>query len=414
MLSGENILNHQIKLVEANETKKTGDITVSIDKLNKAGDKVNDNGEYYYIHIIIDGLTINQKYSVTLSGESFINYTYDNIDISSNSQRLVIADTKGTFAIGNLNDDNIIDEKDYDLLKNKIEAITEEVSKEDLKKYDLNNDGIIDIVDLSYIANNMVSEIKPELQSRQPIVSKAKVIVDEKTKIEGNVNTLVDSENGETVKIKTTNEESISESNPVTLEIDYDKALQADEIRIERGNDNMPSEMTITVETDGAEEDIVIEYPFKTEEAHAFSLEDAVLIGEADNTPIVINLGKQIAVKKITIKITKTVNADATKTPNLAEIATVELLNNVYEQLPPPDMSLVSNLKLDTKAKTINATWNHATNVTGYKLVLKYQKDGKEQVMKAETTNNSYSFSDLKNGTTYTLEIWSVNRNLGK
>ena len=56
---------------------------------------------------------------------------------------------------------------------------------------------------------------------------------------------------------------------------------------------------------------------------------------------IVINLGKQIAVKEVTIVVTGTVTE-----ANLAEIAKVEFLNNVYEEVPAPSI-----IQLDLERK---------------------------------------------------------------
>ncbi|OJT84495.1 hypothetical protein BM533_20125, partial [Clostridioides difficile] len=57
---------------------------------------------------------------------------------------------------------------------------------------------------------------------------------------------------------------------------------------------------------------------------------------DVQNSDIVINLGKQVAVKKITIKITATTANDR----NLAEISKVEFLNNVYKEIPKPEMNI--------------------------------------------------------------------------
>lgn len=91
---------------------------------------------------------------------------------------------------------------------------------------------------------------------------------------------------------------------------------------------------------------------------------------DVQNSDIVINLGKQVAVKKITIKITATTANDR----NLAEISKVEFLNNVYKEIPKPDMNIPKINKIATSTavgnEKVSFYWNNEVNVSAYELIL--------------------------------------------
>ena len=82
---------------------------------------------------------------------------------------------------------------------------------------------------------------------------------------------------------------------------------------------------------------------------------------------IKINLGKQVAVSQVNIRVT-----GSRSNKNLTEIAKVEFLNNVYKEVPKPKMNIpvinnfTSSTAVGNEAMTIG--WNHETNVSGYEL----------------------------------------------
>ncbi len=70
--------------------------------------------------------------------------------------------------------------------------------------------------------------------------------------------------------------------------------------------------------------------------------------------------GTQIAVKKVTIKVTATSGGT-----NLAEISKVEFVNDMESRIPAPQMDIPQNLQVQTGSKTFTVTWDPAVNVTG-------------------------------------------------
>ena len=105
----------------------------------------------------------------------------------------------------------------------------------------------------------------------------------------------------------------------------------------------------------------------------------------AGTEDIVIDLGNQIAVKEITIDVTANRG-----NKNISEIAKIEFLNNVYKEIPKPDMNIPQIKTVETSTdlhdERITLTWEPQANVTGYEV--KYQKlDEKNNVQWTEATD---------------------------
>ena len=102
-----------------------------------------------------------------------------------------------------------------------------------------------------------------------------------------------------------------------------------------------------------------------------FALTAAQAVMEPDGT-IIVNLGKQVAIKKVVIKVT---DAGGSK---LADISKVEFLNGMEDRIPAPVMNIPDQVKAEPGDKKFTVTWNAQTNVAGYEVMVK--KDGKSKV----------------------------------
>ncbi|HBF3361564.1 TPA: calcium-binding adhesion protein [Clostridioides difficile] len=132
---------------------------------------------------------------------------------------------------------------------------------------------------------------------------------------------------------------------------------------------------------------------------------------DVQNSDIVINLGKQVAVKKITIKITATTANDR----NLAEISKVEFLNNVYKEIPKPEMNIPKINKILTSTavgnEKVSFYWNNEVNVSAYELILD-KIDSKGKVLstkKLQTSKNTIEVRDIEAYGLYRVSIQSLN-----
>src|SRR5699024_8355160 len=120
---------------------------------------------------------------------------------------------------------------------------------------------------------------------------------------------------------------------------------------------------------------------------------------------IEVNFGGQIAVKKVTIKITSVSGGG-----NLAEISKVEFLNDMESRIPPPTMDIPTGLKAVPESQAFTLTWDPAVNVTGYEVSITFG-DETETVRTASNTLAVSSFrgEKLQNSKTYTVKVQSVN-----
>ena len=77
---------------------------------------------------------------------------------------------------------------------------------------------------------------------------------------------------------------------------------------------------------------------------------------------IVLDFGGQLAVKRVTIKITGT-----KKTEPLVNIAKVEFVNNMEERIGAPQLDIPSLNEPVSENEALTLSWSAQRNVTGYK-----------------------------------------------
>ena len=125
---------------------------------------------------------------------------------------------------------------------------------------------------------------------------------------------------------------------------------------------------------------------------------------QADGS-IVIDFGSQIAVKKVTIKITAVQGGGS-----LAEITKVEFVNDMESRIPAPEMNIPANLRAEAGSQTFTLTWDAQVNVTGYEVRIALG-DVTETV--ATTANSltvtTFGGEKLQNNTAYTVQVQSLN-----
>lgn len=423
--------------------KKDGS-DVGLDPVSSEGEG-NDTKLYYTYRGLEPG-----NYSLTISGKGYVkfsqsveikenttselNYTngYDMLDLlGSNNQEVK---TKfGIVQIGDVNNDQSVREDDVNGLISKIEN-RENISS---YNYDLNADGKVDIIDLSYAAINKNREISVAVPSCEANVDPevTEIAVEENTVVLGEANFEDILRNNENyVSLQPAGGEDISEEHPVQISLDMqEQEVPTEVITIAPSTnpENNIEEGTIVVTgiVDGEEKEIVCQIvkpkdpnvSFKNNEtaielatldfsAIDLASSEGVVTINADGT-IVVDLGSKVAVKKITIKVT------GTKSNKLADIAKVEFLNGMSDKIPEPQLDIPMGLKAEVTEEQITMTWNDAANVTGYEVLITsngvsetHLVDG--HVLTIENFNNKAIKDQLKtNGkpTEYEIKVRSVN-----
>lgn len=329
-------------------------------------------------------------YTIELSGKHFVTYQTE-VTLADYSQRVMVSDEKGMFEIGDINNDNQVDETDSRLMIDSLGSSNLD--------YDLNLDGVVDIADLNYITSMLTSSSKSAIIEPTDAILHSDNISFEvkKDALVGESSDLsaLFQEEG-VVTLKQVGEE------PIELGINLSgetatEAVTMSQVNITLGQ-NAPKKMLLRFET---ENDGVIEKEVVTGEStsgiHLFTEE------EKSGTAIKVDLGKQVAVKKVTIVVTET------SENNLADIAEVEFLNNVKVQTKEPENFYTpKNIAVDNSvSEQLTVTFDSVPNVTGYEIQV---EGGKMNGTIFQTTYTTFTIEDLDNYTEYTISVQSVNQ----
>ena len=435
-LKDENNKKQTIKLGSdiSSNTIDSG-IKYTLEALNSKREALADGEkDLSFYHLTFENLELG-TYSIEISGDGYESAIIDNIDISNYSKRVlvgtsdneIVIDDKGTedklddekeyypgvFLAGNVNTDHSVNYSDYEDLKNHIK--TSESSKVDTnnKKYDLNRDGKIDITDLTYVHKNIDKQVKNvEILDTDAIIdpNNVNVSLPDTTKIDENVDIKdILKDNGSTVSFKTSSDAQISESNPISVSLDLAGQTRSNKttetLVIKAPSENAPSAGTIVIPGAGENgKDLEVKFSEKNVKQSSTST-----LSSSSQEEIVIDLGKQVAVSQITINIT-----GSRSNKNLAEIAKVEFLNNVYKEIPKPKMNIpvINNFKSTTQVgqESMTIGWDHETNVTGYEIKVQEvdEKGNVKSTSTYKTSENTLRIEKIEGYSTYRFSIQSL------
>lgn len=406
-LNKDNIDLGSINLgTEASGTINNGSISYRIEKLNSKREALDSNDkEIYFIRVIFKNLE-RGNYSLELSGSGYSTANIENIDISNYSKRIRVGTShnvvkvkdaqgnekeevyKGAFLAGNVNSDNIISMEDYNLV------LDETLKFSHNKSYDINKDGKVNIADLANIKSNIgkskVVLNSSDYENTDAIIDPENVNIEvsEGTTVNGNIkDILTDSQS--TVAIGNA-DSAPSVENPIRITLDLTKQSARSNGTVEMEKIVIKSPTTNSNENAGAPESGIITYTDANGNKVPVKFDSSTKRTRSAGTEdIVIDLGKQIAVKEITIDVTANRG-----NKNISEIAKIEFLNNIYKEIPKPEMSIPQIKTVETSTdlhdERITLTWEAQPNVTGYEV--KYQKldeNNKVQWTKTLQTNKT-------------------------
>ncbi len=433
------------------QTAFSAQLTAKEGQLVKTGAVTAAQGEgqcTIYMGDIPDG-----RYTLTLTAAGYLPYSQE-LDFdgrcvqlslynyaSVNEGRTTTDGLFGVFPAGDVNGDGVINDADAD-------AIVAAIDSENAN-LDLDGSGKVDLADLAVAVRNAGG-----IQTATPVHTVSSKVLARAVTPESAVGTasgspladLLDRQKENTVvALAPVADAPISETNPVEMSLPTslnitapegsDEAasqaaaatVQAEAIYIAAPADSQSTITAGTVTVEGVDlqgNSVTIEAPIdqSTAAPAALSGQAALFSAQLMAAPrdvsveqdgsVIIDLGARVAIKKVTIRVTKT--ADQGK---LAQIAKVEFLSDFAERIPEPQLSIptvlsVSNTESDGLGyKNLTVNWNPQPNVTGYEVNV----SGPGYNKSAVATGTTHTFQgDSFNGTvksfeTYQVKVRSVN-----
>ena len=404
-------------------------ITYKVEKLNSKRLPLEDGQkDIYFLHITIEKLKLG-TYAAEIKSEGYIDTKVENIEIKDFSKRVILGSSNneslnynGVFLAGDVNGDGKIDMGDYDLVFENIG--TSKVTKDTLK-FDINKDGKIDIADLTYINSNMgATQGKAVIENTDAIIDVNSISVDEsKFKLESGTSIKdIFIDNEKSVSLGKNDGQAPSEESPLVLGIDLSKSMRGSKEGIALASENsiemeqivikapktssnsdasMPEKGSITyVDENGVTK--TVEFNENSNEARS----------KGSNGDIVIDLGTQVAVKQISINVTANRG-----NKNISEIAKIEFLNNVYKEVPKPDMNIPTIKTLETSTnlhdERITISWEAQPNVTSYEVMYQKLNENGQVIstkkLQTNKTNLNILDKDIKPYDLYRVSIQSLN-----
>lgn len=390
---------------------KTFKVTLSDTKgsTTSAGATISANGAAVICDKNLDAGT----YDMTISAPGYLTYKQQvkirkgmitKLDLYNShavNEGLDTGKQRGIMAVGEINGDDVIDAKDAEKMMDAIDAQSDDLA------YDLNGDKVVNIGDLAIITANYGKNVAAK---QVDVLSgdQVKPSVSEGTAVKGdNIGDLTSGKEDTVVQLAPKNEAPISEKNPVEVSLDVaaSDAAKVDGLVIAppAGTNNLITDATIDVEDTNSN----IYKAVLTQAQTLSGVAKLVTATQEKDGTIVVNLGNQIAIKKVTIKVTGA-------STNLVDIAQVEFVNGMENRIPEPEKS-VPEIK---EVKKLNAgmepafsvSWTPQVNITGYEVMI--SGSGKEEVFKTTATTlevRSLSGSSLKTYVPYTVRVRSTN-----
>ena len=319
----------------------------------------------------------------------------------------------GLLKKGDMNGDGKLDKEDADAIIDQIDS-----AKYD-SIYDLNGDGKVDLLDLNYFTDFWLNyEVQlADVEKLLPIEAIVSEVSEETEIRNGSLEQVLTGE-GE-VSLGLTTNDMITEDTPVEVNFDFSRSeepmmMEGLVVKTPRNSDGTSADgaivagaVTIVYEDENGQQITIEEsIPDSSTTQSVRVVKGGGAVAEwQNNGELCINLQGMVAVKLVTLRITKTAN-----TKNLAKISSVEFLNDMESRIPEPEMNIPTNLQGNPGNKQFQLTWDRQKNVTAYEVevscegITEYKK-----VTSNSTLIAQFNKDKMVNGKEYTVRVQSLN-----
>ncbi len=367
----------------------TGGSQVLVSARSRDGGDLGGGSWPGYLDLELNGLPLD-TYTLRFTGRGYVPFE-QKVSFSNYAQHVLLGTGDGTFTLGDVNGDGRVNTADREALA----AALQSQDPQDLERYDLNGDGLIDIVDLAYIDRQLNAsggaEVIPTALLSPPVVISE---VEKELKAAG-----VTYEGGELADLfrdkakPQYTEFRKTGGGDIVLPLPLDESTDMSEIRIvtpAAGQAGAILTGEILVE-DAWENEMRIPFDYTTPEGvHAITR-------DPDSNVITISLGKRVPVKKITITVVKT---DA----GYAAVESIQFLQDIVPENPAAPNTKVTDVAAEAGSESVRLRWRNLPNVSGYKIL--YWPQGKEDLtQELHVDVNSATVTGLENLKTYCFTV---------
>ena len=342
-----------------------------------------------YLDLELNGLPLD-TYTLRFTGRGYVPFE-QKVTFSNYAQHVLLGTGDGTFTLGDVNGDKKVNTADREALA----AALQSQDPKDLERYDLNGDGLIDIVDLAYIDRQLNAsggaEVIPTALLNPPVVISdvEKALADADVTCEGGelADLFRDKADPQYINFHKTG------GGDIVLPLPLDETTDMSEIRIVTPAAGQPGAILtgeILVE-DAWGNTISIPFDYTTPEGvHAITR-------DPESNVITISLGKRVPVKKITITVVKT---DA----GYAAVESIQFLQDIVPENPAAPNTKVTDVAAEAGSESVRLRWRNLPNVSGYKIL--YWPQGKEDLtQELHVDVNSATVTGLENLKTYCFTV---------
>ena len=371
-------------VIDLNSGSLSGGLSgqVSVLQKNTEGMELTTEQQIGYLEAEVSGLETG-SYKMTLSGKGYADFS-QNVQLSDYSRHIIVSTAGGAFALGDVDGNGSVNENDRSMMAKHIDE------KNAPAVCDLNGDGEVDLIDLVYISRSL--GLSPETQVLETAAIARLVVDTNGLNIDGSLNDLF-AGNETAVKITPVSAGAIS------IPIDLGSGVEMTEIDI----------TTPTVAGEVLAGTVELELADGTKETIAFDQtqpEGVHAIGRvAGQNVVTIPLGRKVAVKKVTITVTR-VEGQNGANPEFAVVTQIEFLKEIVPDAPS-DTSQVKGVKAVPGDSSVMLSWNSVRNVTGYSVAYGIAPDALKQT--STTKTNSVTIDGLDNMKEYYFQITATN-----
>ena len=322
-------------------------------------------------------------YALEFTGEGYAACRQE-LSLRDHAQHVTLGTADASFTLGDVNGDGRVNHRDREALA---EALGSTRSR-DLERYDLSGDGVIDLYDLTYISRNLDAEGGPQVRDTNLLNLPVEEIRlgSGAALVSGFLEDLLLS-GGQTVTLS-------SGGGPLEFTVSLSEAVEMQEIQIlsPEGPGTMQAGSVAVVYEDGSGETV----PFD------LSLPEGVhAIGPVEGSSVVtITLGRRVAVKEVTVTVTRTAGGDYTT------IESIQFLREIVPERPAIVGNEVRDLTASAGNERVSLRWSALPNVSGYRVEYWLQDGGSRRSLRVDVPRAE--ITGLDNLKTYLFTVIPV------